>query len=718
MTTPTTFAVLIVVLTLATCGVGGQQGLVAHYPFDEGSGSVALDTTGNGHDGKIHGAQYVAVETGYALQFDGDDDYVEIPNSDGLKLSGTLTVELWANSRFESTGALISKTGCGANRLNYGIALQDNGILFQLVKCPSVEKGALGPRIAADAWQHIVGTYDGNAIKVYLNGALVSTTNTGPFEVGTDDDPLCIGVNQYGNKLNSYFSGQIDDVRIYHRALPAQEILANYHGGKDVRISTLSAISRQLSAFETADTTPPTVTQAAPAPDSRVSRGAIISAKFTDTGSGIDVASAKILLDGGDVTAEATITPGGIRFRPARLLAKGVHRVEVSVSDGAGNRCNRMNWLFGVDTDVSVEAKFEHGVLLVNGEPYFPMGIYCGSVSPGREDLGYLAQAAEAGINYKLEGQSLGPEMLDAYLKIGMKALKFMGFAASALANGDQSQLDDVLKTKDHPGMLGWWAEFDSSFHENVVAPMYRALKSKDPNHPVIFMHTWAGPHTDAYYIYDYPILNPLREREDDVIGGGINSAIEAAAAEGKNKPVWYISQAFDYRIKAGKIATLDGGFRPSREEIRAMNYYALTVGARGLLYYSPGIEIPDTPYCDDLASYPRQWTEALKIAREVRHLTPELAAGRTANSARLQDGNPAIHYRQISHKGTQTLIAVNVKRDLTLAKWVFDTPAQLKVLFEDRIMTSEERIVSDLFKPLEVHIYQWKTPHSHTDSH
>ena len=217
------------------------------------------------------------------------------------------------------------------------------------------------------------------------------------------------------------------------------------------------------------------------------------------------------------------------------------------------------------------------------------------------------------------------------------------------------------------------------------------------------------GPHIDAYYIYDYPILNPLREREDDVIGGGVKTAFEAAAAEGKDKPVWYISQAFDYRISAGKIATLHGGFRPSREEIRAMNYYALTAGARGLLYYSPGIEIPDTPYCDDIASYPRQWTEALKIAREVRHLAPELAAGRTANTVRLQDDNPAIHYRQISYKGTHTLIAVNVEHELTLAKWMFETPAQPKVLFEDRVVASENRVVADLFKPLEVHIYQWK---------
>ena len=689
------------------CPAAEPRGLVAHYAFDEGSGSVATDATGNGNDGKIHGAQYVEVEEGYALQFDGQDDYVEIPNSDGLKLAHTLTVEVWVNSSFSSTGSVISKNGGSPLRQNYAIGLRENAIVFQLVEPPEVEREVLGPRIMAGVWQHIVGTYDGNAIKIYIDGKLAGTTNCGRFDVGTYDGPLCIGVSQYGGKILGHFAGQIDDVRIYSRALPAEEIHASYTAGKDVRISKLTAMSRQLSAFKNVDTTPPRVTRLAPAPDSKVRGRAIISAKFSDAGAGIDVSSARILLDRKDVTSEARITPDGACLRPAKPLEKGVHRVQISVLDGAGNRGNRVSWLFGVDTDVAVEARFQHGVLLVSGEPYFPMGIYCGSVSPSREELGYLAQAAEAGINYKLEGQGIGPESLDVYLKYGMKVLKFMGFAASALAKGDRSQLEDVLKTKDHPAMLGWWAEFDNPVDEPIVASMYRVMKEKDPHHPVIFMHTWAGPHTDAYYVYDYPILNPLLER-NDVVGGAIKPALEAAAAEGKDKPVWYISQAFDYRIAAGKIVTLDGGFRPSREEMRAMNYQALAKGVKGLLYYSPGIEIPDTPYYDDVATYPRQWTEALKIAREVRHLAPALAAGSPTATVRLQKDNPAIHYREISHNGLHTLIAVNVEREMTLAKWAFDTPAQPKVLFEDRVLAKEDTILTDLFQPLEVHIYQW----------
>ena len=139
------------------------------------------------------------------------------------------------------------------------------------------------------------------------------------------------------------------------------------------------------------------------------------------------------------------------------------------------------------------------------------------------------------------------------------------------------------------------------------------------------------------------------------------------------------------------------------------MNYLALTKGVKGLLFYSPGVEIPDTEYCDDVATHPRQWTEVLKVAREVRHLAPVLTAGQSANTVRLEQENPAIHYRELVRDGVHTLIAVNVEPDLALAKWVFDRPVQPKVLFEDRAASEREKKMSDKFAALEVHVYRWK---------
>ena len=108
------------------------------------------------------------------------------------------------------------------------------------------------------------------------------------------------------------------------------------------------------------------------------------------------------------------------------------------------------------------------------------------------------------------------------------------------------------------------------------------------------------------------------------------------------------------------------------------------------------------------MALYPRQWTEILKVASEVRLLAPVLAAGTPANTARLGQSNEAIQFFELSASSTQTLIAVNVEPEMVLAEWHFEQPVSLTVLFEDRVSADRVESFTDLFEPLQVHIYQW----------
>ena len=138
------------------------------------------------------------------------------------------------------------------------------------------------------------------------------------------------------------------------------------------------------------------------------------------------------------------------------------------------------------------------------------------------------------------------------------------------------------------------------------------------------------------------------------------------------------------------------------------MNYLALTRGAKGLLFYAAGGQIPDTEFANDVALYPRQWTEILKVASEVRFLAPTLAAGSTAYTARLGQSNEAIQFVELSEGGTHTLIAVNVEPEMVLAEWRFEQLVSLTVLFEDRVSAGRVQSFTDLFEPLQVHVYQW----------
>jgi len=69
--------------------------LVAYWSFDEGSGGVAHDNSGNGNDGTIYGAAWTSGVSGSALSFDGRNDYVMIPSSASLDIRGSITLEAW-----------------------------------------------------------------------------------------------------------------------------------------------------------------------------------------------------------------------------------------------------------------------------------------------------------------------------------------------------------------------------------------------------------------------------------------------------------------------------------------------------------------------------------------------------------------------------------------------------------------------------------------------
>ena len=120
------------------------------------------------------------------------------------------------------------------------------------------------------------------------------------------------------------------------------------------------------------------------------------------------------------------------------------------------------------------------------------------------------------------------------------------------------------------------------------------------------------------------------------------------------------------------------------------------------------GIEDSRYRFIDDVAIYPRQWTEMLKIAGEVRYLAPTLATGNRVETVKLEQDGEAIHFIELKCEGVHTLIAVNATPELVLTEWHFGQPVQPSVLFEDCRTQGEVRSFTDLFRPLEVHIYQW----------
>ncbi|HBU07276.1 MAG TPA: hypothetical protein DEB09_04295, partial [Candidatus Magasanikbacteria bacterium] len=103
--------------------------------------------------------------------------------------------------------------------------------------------------LSVNNWYHIVGTYNGNTSSIYINGVLNTSTNSGSFSIGSNTSSLSIG-----GYVSNYFNGNLDDVRVYNRALSTQEIEKLYNIGK-VTLDKISpySMTRSLAGWWTFD---------------------------------------------------------------------------------------------------------------------------------------------------------------------------------------------------------------------------------------------------------------------------------------------------------------------------------------------------------------------------------------------------------------------------------------------------------------------------------
>ncbi|MBS3124622.1 right-handed parallel beta-helix repeat-containing protein, partial [Candidatus Woesearchaeota archaeon] len=175
------------------------------------------------------------IEKGKVLFLDGSDDYAEANDSSTLDISTGITLSAWINpSSIASWNRIIAKshTVNSAPYNMYAILLGDKNNLRMELSIGNSQKKLNGKSIIPiNSWSHVAGTYDGIIMKIYVNGAL---DNSSAVSGGIDSNnmPLSIGRSGFGA---NYFSGMIDDVMVYGRALNDSEILDIYNTQKKTK---------------------------------------------------------------------------------------------------------------------------------------------------------------------------------------------------------------------------------------------------------------------------------------------------------------------------------------------------------------------------------------------------------------------------------------------------------------------------------------------------
>jgi hypothetical protein len=213
-------------------------GLVGWWPFDETEGLVAPDAAGS-NDGSLVGfnsPRWPRGELGRALEFNGDSaNRVVIANAPALNPGTQISLSAWIYSNTEEirhTETIISK-GVGEDT-QYALAIERGGVIrFTLGESSlSSEK-----RIVPHTWTHVLASYDGEAMRLYLDGQVDRNSLERRGPIAATDNEVLIGSSSNATQLASVetppatFNGILDDVRIYSVGLNFASVASLYAEG-------------------------------------------------------------------------------------------------------------------------------------------------------------------------------------------------------------------------------------------------------------------------------------------------------------------------------------------------------------------------------------------------------------------------------------------------------------------------------------------------------
>jgi fibronectin type 3 domain-containing protein len=302
----------------ATVAASSGAGLVAAYSFDAGSGTTAVDSSGNGNTGTLSNATWATSgKYGSALSFNGTNAWVTVNSSSSLALTTGMTVEAWVNpTTLGSAYRTVVFREQPGNEVYSLYANQSNPQApLGEVYVSGYKDASASTGLAAGTWAHLAETYDGSSVRLYVNGTLISTT-AAPGSLASSSLPLRIGGN---NIWGEYFSGLIDEVRVYNRALSASEI----------QLDMNTSIS-------------PSDAQAPTAPGSLTANGSLTSASLNWTASTDNVGVVRYNVYRSTTSgftpsaANRIAQPTGTSFTDTGLAA-GTYYYKVTAEDAAGN---------------------------------------------------------------------------------------------------------------------------------------------------------------------------------------------------------------------------------------------------------------------------------------------------------------------------------------------------------------------------------------------
>jgi hypothetical protein len=242
-------------------GQGNQNaGLVGYWSFDEGSGTIAHDTSGFGNDGTIVGASWVPGKIGTGLEIKNTNYVGSIPSSYDDSITTAFTVAAWVKwygpSSYPHDCIIFDGRGTDPVGFAFGIQASTGKLYLTLNQGTTGASGCLGiSTIPIGSWTHVAVVFDdtSNVDRLYINGNLDNTTTT-TFSHYNSDHSAAIGNNHWAPSDGQWapLNGIEDEVYLYNKVLTKDQIqqLAGSGGGNQpvIEIGSITGVFG-VSAF-------------------------------------------------------------------------------------------------------------------------------------------------------------------------------------------------------------------------------------------------------------------------------------------------------------------------------------------------------------------------------------------------------------------------------------------------------------------------------------
>jgi hypothetical protein len=202
--------------------------LVGWWKFDESEGTLAIDWSGNYYHGTlVNGPARVSGQIDGALQFDGINDYVDLPIGELISTLDECTLTIWVNFANPTGGVLRPILNLGTDTTNYAYLSPrsgTNGAMHVGIITPgsTVDLDSTTGTLAS-GWHHVAVTSASNSLQIFLDGQLAASTASANVlsDLGATVENW-LGRPEWPN--DAYFVGALDDFRIYNSILTPEEI--------------------------------------------------------------------------------------------------------------------------------------------------------------------------------------------------------------------------------------------------------------------------------------------------------------------------------------------------------------------------------------------------------------------------------------------------------------------------------------------------------------